>query len=84
MTRMKLLALALWIPLFFLSCTNEEKSRKVLRMNGFYDIQITGYNPMKCSDQDLTSTGFRAKRGEGQVVSGTVCCGALKGCTIRY
>ena len=41
-------------------------------------IEVTGYS-FSCGKDDLSSTGFRAKNNKGKVITGTVCCGLLKG-----
>lgn len=64
---------------------NPEHEEKILSDAGFKDIQMTGYKPFSCSEDDSLSTGFEAKNNDGKKVSGTVCCGLLfKNCTIRF
>lgn len=72
------------LALLSMSCTDEEGSHRALKNSGFTDIEFTGYSPFACSKDDNFSTGFRAKNPRGQMVSGTVCCGILKDCTIRF
>lgn len=64
------------------SCTNGNKARQVLEADGYTDVEITGYRPFKCSEDDNFNTGFKAKKN-GKVITGTVCGGFLKGNTIR-
>jgi len=66
------------------ACTNSNKTRETLESSGFTDIEITGYSPFSCSEDDTYKTGFRAKNPKGNPVKGTVCCGLLKNCTIRF
>lgn len=70
--------------LLSLSCTNESGSRRALEAQGFTEIQFTGHSWFTCGKEDSFSTGFRAKNPRGQQVSGTVCCGWLKSCTVRF
>jgi hypothetical protein len=73
------------------SCTSPDSARKALEAQGFTDIDLRGWSPLSCSDSDDTSTGFRARNTNGQIVEGVVCCtwagsacGLGKGCTIRW
>lgn len=70
--------------LLLTGCTNESKTVQTLQSAGFTDIQTTGYAFFECGDDDDFHTGFHAKNPTGQYVTGTVCCGLLKGCTIRF
>ncbi len=57
-----------------------ERHLKALRAVGIKGARSTGYNYFICGNDDsiLFSTGFVA---EG--VTGNVCCGMFKGCTVR-
>lgn len=61
-----------------------EDAQDLLERQGYTEIEMTGYAPLACGKGDVTSSGFRAKSPNGSNVKGTVCCGALKGCTIRF
>lgn len=61
-----------------------DRQRKLLEDHGYSEIQMTGYAPLACGEGDISSSGFRAKSPSGTSVSGSVCCGAFKGCTIRF
>lgn len=61
-----------------------EDAEDLLERQGYTEIEMTGYAPLACGQGDVTSSGFRAKSPNGSKVKGTVCCGALKGCTIRF
>lgn len=77
------LCLAL-IPLVNTACTDEEGSMRALRSSGYTDIRLGGYDWMSCSKSDTFSTHFTAKNPQGMPVSGTVCCGWMKSCTVRF
>lgn len=64
-------------------CTKPVESERVLKQNGYKDVEITGYKMFSCSDKDTFSTGFKATSVNGSKVSGTVCSGLFKGNTIR-
>lgn len=70
--------------LFLVGCTEPDMTRETLHKAGFYDVEITGYSAFACSEDDTFATGFKAKNSNGNIVEGTVCCGLLKSCTIRY
>lgn len=66
-------------------CTDSEGAERVLRLNNFTDIQITGYAWLSCSEKDTIRTGFTATAPNGEKVSGAVCSGLLfKNSTIRF
>lgn len=66
------------------SCTDEDGTRRALEKQGFTDIRTEGYAFYACSDNDNYATKFTAKNPNGQTVSGVVCCGVLKSCTVRW
>lgn len=68
----------------FTGCTDDDASREALHKAGFTDVETTGYEVFACSEDDAFHTGFRAKNPQGQIVTGTVCCGWMKSCTIRW
>jgi hypothetical protein len=69
----------------FLYPTDSKKARGFLTEQGYTDIQITGYEPFACSDEDDYSTGFIAKNWNGRTVSGVVCSSFWgKYATIRF
>ena len=64
--------------------TDEPRTIRTLQSAGFKDITTTGYQAWECGEDDVTSTGFVATNPVGMRVSGTVCCGWGKGCTVRF
>ena len=66
------------------SCTNESGSRRALEGQGFTDVEFDGYALYGCGDDDTFHTAFHAKNARGVSVSGLVCCGMLKSCTVRF
>lgn len=61
-----------------------EEVQRVVGKQGFTDIEATGYEPFVCAEDDSFSEGFRAKNSRGQLVTGVVCCGLFKRCTVRF
>lgn len=80
------------LPILFLAicsissfgCTDETRSRKILESSGFTNIEFHGHAFFSCSDDDRVNTSFTALGPKGNIVSGAVCCGYLKDCTIRF
>ena len=74
------------LPLLLLvACTAPDSSRETLQKAGYENIEITGYAPLNCGEDDTFSTGFTATNPKGEVVEGVVCCGLItKKCTIRF
>lgn len=70
--------------LFFVGCTDENGATRTLRNNGFTNIEITGWSPFSCSEEDVFRTGFEATSPTGVRLSGAVCGGWFKGNTIRF
>ena len=66
------------------ACTNEKKTRETLDNHGFSKIQTGGYAWLQCGEQDFYQTKFKAVNASGKKISGTVCCGIFKGCTVRF
>ena len=66
------------------ACTDNQTAERVLGQNGYTEIQITGYRPFMGGENDTYVTGFRAKSPSGQIVTGAVCSGFMKGATIRF
>lgn len=64
--------------------TDPERTRNTLENQGFTDIQIGEYKFGACGEDDYYSTGFTATNPIGNRVSGVVCCGTFKGCTVRF
>lgn len=76
--------IAFFLMFAMCSCTDEDTTREVLQKQGFTDIKTEGYALMSCSDDDTFKTKFTAKNPNGVYVSGVVCCGIMKSCTVRW
>lgn len=61
------------------------KQEYVLSKLGYKNIKLSSASLMACSDEDswMNSNDFTADGPNGPI-SGTVCCGWFKGCTVRY
>lgn len=66
-------------------CTSERDARRALEAHGYSNIEITGWKPFSCSEDDFYSTGFRATNPNGREVTGVVCSGLFfKNATVRF
>jgi hypothetical protein len=70
--------------LFLCSCVNPQESRRTLSNAGYSKITLGGYAMWMCGGDDTFATEFTATNPVGKRVSGAVCCGIGKGCTIRH
>lgn len=61
------------------------KQELVLTRLGYKNIQLSAASVWACSKDDswVNSNDFTADGPNGPI-SGTVCCGWMKGCTVRY
>lgn len=66
------------------ACTNDNGTMHALDSAGYTDIHIGGYSYFGCGSGDTYHTEFTAKNPAGKQVSGIVCCGITKLCTIRF
>lgn len=66
------------------ACTAEADTVRTLKASGYSNISTTGFEMFACGEHDNFSTGFTATNPAGQRVSGVVCCGLLKSCTVRF
>lgn len=65
-------------------CTDDVETRRALKAHGFTDVVTQGYAWTGCGEGDYFATQFRAKNPKGENVTGVVCCGAWKRCTVRF
>lgn len=70
--------------LLLMACTSDADARRSLDNLGFTDIVLDGYSWFGCSESDQTHTAFHAKNAQGHPVTGVVCCGLTKACTVRF
>lgn len=84
MKKIKILLIILSV-LIIQGCTNSSEATRILKENGYKNINITGWGWFKCSQDDFFATKFDALSTSGKKVSGTVCSGLIfKGSTIRF
>ena len=78
---MRALLIAIW-TLIIVSCTSESDAKRILKYDGYENVQITGYRFFDCGKDDSFRTGFIATKN-GRTIEGVVCGGLLKSSTIR-
>jgi len=67
------------------ACSVSDKQlEETLSNAGYTDVVNKGYQFLACGRDDSFSSGFTARNALGKPVSGVVCCGLLKGCTVRF
>lgn len=70
--------------LLLTACSDGPGTTQRLKAAGYMHIETTGYPMFGCSrGDDGTNTGFKAVGADGMTVTGVMCCGLWKGCTIR-
>jgi hypothetical protein len=70
----------------FLACmqTDPARTHSTLIKAGFTNVQVGGYAWGECGEGDIYATEFTAVNPQGLAVSGVVCCGSYKRCTVRF
>jgi hypothetical protein len=76
--------LLVFLSFLFLSCTNPEKATRILKQQGYTEIQITGYDWWSCHKGEYVATGFKAKTVAGYQVEGCVCEGIFSSTTCIF
>lgn len=64
-------------------CTNSQQASRALEGAGYTSIHMDGFAWFGCGQDDMYTDAFHARGPTGQLVSGVVCSGWLKGSTIR-
>ncbi len=64
--------------------TGENEARDAVDNAGFHDIQVGDLTYFGCSRGDKYGREFRAVNANGRRISGVVCCGVTKACTVRF
>ena len=59
-------------------------SETALHSAGFSEVVVGDHAYFECGRGDVSSLAFTATNPNGDRVSGTVCCGWFKGCTVRF
>jgi hypothetical protein len=64
--------------------TDEAEAESTLVKSGYTHVQIGDWAWFGCDQKDKHGREFTAVNPNGLKVSGQVCCGVLKGCTVRF
>lgn len=70
--------------LLLVGCTDSIRAAEALVKSGYSEVETFGHDLFACSEDDNFATKFRAKNPQGITVTGVVCCGYFKGCTVRF
>jgi hypothetical protein len=62
---------------------SNEKALSVLTGAGYTEVKLGGFPFFSCSEDDDFNVSFVGVGPSGVKVTGAVCCGLLKNCTIR-
>lgn len=73
-------------------CVDQDTAERVLANHGVQNVELRGYAFGQCSEDDMFASEFSGTRREitasGDVVevpvSGVICCGLIKLCTVRF
>lgn len=57
---------------------------RALEAMGLREVRLGGYPWFECAKNDVFNSAFEARSATGGEVRGAVCCGVLKGCTVRF
>lgn len=77
-------ALLCTVATIIAACSDPEAASEALHKAGFTDLNIGGYAPFLCGEDDAFTTTFSATNPNGERVEGVVCSGWFKGATIRF
>lgn len=83
----KMLSIIALCAILLTSCTQPDRSTRILEEQGYSEIQTLPYNlrsHFACSEDDDFRTPFIAKAQNGNTVKGVVCSGFFKGATVRF
>lgn len=80
-----LMIIAVFAMIGLTGCTKPQATTEFLTAQGYTNVVITGWRPFMKGEEDVFSTGFKAKNvSSGATVTGAVTQGWFKGKTIRY
>ena len=63
---------------------SDDDALYALKASGYSDVTLGGYAWAGCGGEDVLRKRFTAKSPVGLPVSGYVCCGWGKACTVRF
>lgn len=82
---MKKILIAAVLAMTLTACTDPQEAKRILKAEGYTEVEMTGYSWFGCSEDDVYHTGFTGLNAAGNLVEGTVCSGLFfKNSTIRY
>lgn len=78
-----LICSALLFSFLLTSCTDSNKTSRILENEGYTNIEMTGHRFFGCGEHDSFKTGFKAINNNKKQVTGVVCSGYFSGGNIR-
>ena len=81
---MKKALFALAIAAVCACTTDPTDATRALEDEGYTEVRTGGASFFGCGKGDYMGREFTAKNVNGRTVSGVVCCGLTKGCTVRH
>jgi len=72
------------VAIVLVSCTDVKGATEAVKNTGLTPVAVGHYGLFSCSEKDIWSTKFVAKRADGTLVKGVVCRGFFKGSTVRF
>jgi len=81
-----LMFLGVLVAGYFSALPGDSRALDALSASGYSQSEITGSSAitMRCSRSDSMVFDFTGNNPAGDPVSGFVCCGIFKGCTVRH
>jgi hypothetical protein len=64
--------------------SNSSKAQVAVESAGNTNVELGPMTYLPCGRGDVGGFNFKAMNANGDKVSGVVCCGLVKGCTVRY
>lgn len=64
--------------------TTQNQTVKAAEAAGMVNVIPGNIDLFACGEEDLPGRKFVATNPVGKQISGIVCCGAMKACTVRY
>jgi len=62
---------------------DDDEVSGVVSSSGYSNVEVLGFEPFRCSEDDMFRIGFRATGQNGERVRGVYCGAPLKGATVR-
>jgi hypothetical protein len=68
----------------FACVVSNDNLQRATKPLGITEAKVTGFSWFGCGEDYVTHGEFEGKSAKGEPVSGVVCCGVFKGCTLKF